>query len=926
MPVPSAITQRLFTSLSGGLIAACFSAQLCAAVVDSGTVAISIPANFDGVYLNLVTGATDTTGTIPGYDINLYSLDAANGMDFFFPNAANHGAVGTLTVAGAQALGTLVGPSSTFSNVQQVRGTNFGSAGTRFLGMRFINEAGAGQHYGYLEIESGAGAPPGFPAVIRRYVYESTANTPITIADAVVAGTWQALGPGPATNGQTEGISNNEVVGAIEALLPHPTNANILYVGAVNGGIWRTNNATAAAPSWTRLSDNLSSLSITSLEFDPTDATRSTLLAGSGRVSSLASLGGGRNGLFRSTDAGVNWTPITVAALNGLNMVSAHPRGATFVVATNSGLFRSTDTGASFTRISSGTGGTTGLPDGRFSDMASDPNDNDRYFAALTAATAGGAIGIYRSSGSGGASWIKVSDAAVDAAMVATSKVEIAVRVNTIALAIVTAGRLSAVFHSVDGGGTWANLGVPLTSEGTAGNVGIHAGGQGGLHLSITLDPGNSDIVYVGGDRQPLFNEGGAAPSFPNSIGAVNFSGRLFRGNASLPAATRWQPLTHSGTAGNSSPHADSRDMAFDAAGTLLESDDGGVYKRTVPTGNTGNWFSLNGDLQTTEIHSIAYDPVSGLVFSGTQDNGSNQQTSNANRTFLTFLSGDGGDNAVEVLSSTQSVRYSSAQNLGNFNRRSCAATGVCASIVPLALTPADGSLRVTGQFYSPIAANRFAPSRLIIGGSNGIYESLDRGDTTTQLNGNLRIQATAGTPIIYGVPGNANFLMVGANQVTPSVIGQIYRRTAAPPAALTLVNTLPQVNDLAIDPANLNRIFAVSNSNVWFSTDGGTNFNSVLGQLLSLTTGDIRAVAFIPNTDPALVVGTVNGVFIARGSSNFSLWVPVSTGLPKVPVFELDYDASSSTLIAGTLGRGAWRLRPFLQEASPIIFRNGFE
>ena len=922
MPVRVIQTRRLFASL----IAASFSAQLSAAIVDSGAVAINIPANFDGVYLNLVTGATDNTGTTAGYDINLYSLDATNGLDFFFPNAANHGAVGTLTVAAAQALGAQIGPSSTFSNVQQVRGTNFGSAGTRFLGVRFINEATTAQHYGYLQIESGAGTPPGFPAVIRRFVYESTANTPIAIADAVVSSTWQALGPGPSTNGQNEGITNNEVVGAIEVLLPHPTNANILYVGAVNGGIWRTSNATASSPTWTRLGDNLSTLSISSLEFDPTDATRSTLLAGSGRVSSLASLGGGRNGLFRSTDAGASWTPITAATLNGLNMVSAHPRGATLVVATSSGLFRSTDTGGSFTRISSGTGATTGLPDGRFSDMASDSNDNDRYFAALTAATAGGAIGIYRSSGNGGASWVKVSDAAVDAAMVSTSKVEIAVRLNTLALAVVTAGRLSAVFHSVDGGGTWANLGVPLTNEGTAGMVGIHAGGQGGLHLSITLDPSNSDIVYVGGDRQPLLNEGGAAPRFPNSIGANNFSGRLFRGNASLSAATRWQPLTHIGTAGNSSPHADSRDMAFDAAGTLLESDDGGVFKRTAPTGNTGNWFSLNGDIQTAEIHSIAYDPVSGLVFSGLQDNGSNQQTSDSTRTFLTFGSGDGADNAVEVVSSSQSVRYSSSQNLGNLNRRSCNTAGVCSSIVALALTPADGSLRVTGQFYSPITANRIAPSRLIIGGSNGVYESLDRGDTTALLNSNLRIQSFAGTPIIYGVPGNANFLMVGANQITPSVTGQIYRRTAAPPAALTLVNSLPQVNDLAIDPANLNRIFAVSNANVWFSTDGGSNFNSVLGQLLSLTTGDIRAVAYIPNTDPALLVGSANGVFVARGSSNFSLWAPVSTGLPNVPVFELDYEASSGTLIAATLGRGAWRLRPFLQEASPIIFRNGFE
>ena len=39
----------------------------------------------------------------------------------------------------------------------------------------------------------------------------------------------------------------------------------------------------------------------------------------------------------------------------------------------------------------------------------------------------------------------------------------------------------------------------------------------------------------------------------------------------------------------NTAPHADSRDLAFDANGSLLESDDGGVYRRTNPTG-AGSW------------------------------------------------------------------------------------------------------------------------------------------------------------------------------------------------------------------------------------------------------------------------------------------------------------------------------------------------
>jgi len=36
------------------------------------------------------------------------------------------------------------------------------------------------------------------------------------------------------------------------------------------------------------------------------------------------------------------------------------------------------------------------------------------------------------------------------------------------------------------------------------------------------------------------------------------------------------------------SPHADSREMAIDADGNLVESDDGGIYKRTSPRTNTG--------------------------------------------------------------------------------------------------------------------------------------------------------------------------------------------------------------------------------------------------------------------------------------------------------------------------------------------------
>src|SRR5262245_18854020 len=152
---------------------------------------------------------------------------------------------------------------------------------------------------------------------------------------------------------------------------------------------------------------------------------------------------------------------------------------------------------------------------------------------------------------------------------------------------------------------TWTAMDLPQTPESNGATVGLHPGGQGSIHLSIAVDRNDPNTVYVAGDRQ----ETGTTPPFttPNFIGARNFSGRLFRGDTNVaPSPTgavpspQWEQLTHSnsipqipggGTASGSSPHADSREMAIAANGDLIEVDDGGIYRRTSPQNNTGDWF-----------------------------------------------------------------------------------------------------------------------------------------------------------------------------------------------------------------------------------------------------------------------------------------------------------------------------------------------
>ena len=132
---------------------------------------------------------------------------------------------------------------------------------------------------------------------------------------------WLSQGPGPIRNGQVENVQpNNEVVGAIHTVLAHPTDPDVLYIGAVNGGIWKTTNATAASPDWQPLTDHLSSLSIGAMAFDPSDP--DTIVAGINRSSGFAEEGGPLDGLLMTEDGGETWS--LIEDLTDLRSLSLH--------------------------------------------------------------------------------------------------------------------------------------------------------------------------------------------------------------------------------------------------------------------------------------------------------------------------------------------------------------------------------------------------------------------------------------------------------------------------------------------------------------------------------------------------------------------------------------------------------------------------
>ncbi|MBN1888310.1 MAG: hypothetical protein JW850_09980 [Thermoflexales bacterium] len=707
-----------------------------------------------------------------------------------------------------------------------------------------------------------------------------------------VAQSWQSLGPAPVQAGLIGLYGSGErwtteVSGRTKVIAFDPTNSNTIYIGTATGGVWKSTNG---GTSWTPLTDNQASFSIFSIAIDPTNP--NTLYAGTGEISGYYG-----TGILKSTDGGGSWSVLGQAEMAGMvvSSIVIDPSSPQTVYAATAHPLQYLGQSAPFPAVFKSTDGgatwtkligCTQMCYG-FSDLVMSQRAGAQQ--TLYAAYAGG--GVYQTT-NGGGTWAPLSgfpDRGYSRIELGIGRVgDFDVLYAGLAARVNVNGQIKPwgiLLRSGDSGASWTQLQ----------NAPNYCSSQCEYDNIITVHPTDPNTVYIGG-------------SFVAQ--ADRWAGVVWK---SVDGGANWADMTP-GTSVAQMVHPDMHAIALDPgnANSVWVGCDGGLFSSSD---GGANWTSRNSGLATLQFVNIGVHPTnSNIAFGGLQDNAKARYNSG---TWTGLDTGDGGYSEIDPFDPTYwySTRYSMQGMVVQFQRNNTPADRVTlASWVQLS-NGIDVNDRM--QFYVPFTLDPSTPGVIYLG-THRLYRTANRGESWTAISGDLtggETQNSAPSITAIGVAkSDPATIYVGTSdgkvQVTHNQGNSWGDITKAP-----LPNR--QVSDFAIDPQSSAIAYVAFNGydthtqgapgHVFKTSSGGTTWTNASGNLPDVP---VLSIVLDPEQSGHIYVGTDLGVF--RSTDGGASWAAYNTGLPNVPVYDLEYvkySDSDRKLWAGTYGRGMYRL-----------------
>ena len=387
--------------------------------------------------------------------------------------------------------------------------------------------------------------------------------------------------------------NNNYISGRTNAIAFHPTNPNIIYIAAAQGGVWKTIDG---GVNWIALTDDLPTLACGDIAIDKNNP--DILYLGTGELNYSGDSQYG-NGIYKSTNAGESWFQIAPSSLvsNRCSQISIDPNNSNIVyMAGGNGVFKSTNAGLNWIPTSSGANANCIL--------INTFNSNILY------CTPGGTnAGVIKKSTDAGATWITLTEG-LPSSMGRIQLAMVENYPNVIYASISNSGgALIGLYRTNNDGATW-------TAKATSPN---YLSSQGWYDNSVGVKSNDTNFVIVGG---------------------IDVYSSTTQGS-NLIKRSDWATTNKENFC-----HADIHRLLYNGS-VLYCCSDGGVYKST----NDGvNWSDLNRTLSTLQYQSADYNPTNLLIFhGGTQDN-NKQYTLDGGNQWLQRTTGDGGYTIVDPI------------------------------------------------------------------------------------------------------------------------------------------------------------------------------------------------------------------------------------------------------------------------------------